>query len=225
MIFTKKAGYVVFLVVCMTGCSSFIPIGVRSDSDVKTQLNDQQRIAAYFNRINPKENEVATTTKKIALVATSKKTTLDAVLEKDVPANFQVLPDIEIDPKTIIQFEEGGAWVNALSKSLFDVGIDMSISVHRQILTLTPIKTKLVDVIEKYVPEDYQVFSDAAVNLDSRIRYNGSLYWLDALATGAEKEKIEVSANVSKKTLHLKAAGREKMTNSVANSGLNIDIK
>ena len=204
----------ILLAVGATGCSVF-DTSTRNftDADVKTQLNDAQRIASYFNKINPPSTTMDKSGKIVIVpVSAPVRTVLGAALGKYVPRDFQIVPDGDVELGTEITYDTSQAWMEALSKAMANVGVDVTVSLHTKTLYLNAIRTPLSAVIEKNVPDGYKVYTDADVNIDTPVRYNMSRYWLDALTKGASDAGIEVTANMTRKIVVLKVGNTPRPT-------------
>lgn len=197
----------ILLALGTTGCSVFASsVSHHTDADVKTQLNDAQRIASYFNKINP-ATPMDKTGKIVVVPVAPVRTALGPALGKYVPRDFRIVPDGDVELGTQITYDPSQPWMDALSKSMAAVGVDVVVSLHTKTLFLNSIRTPLASVIEKNVPDGYKVYTDADVNVDTPVRYDGSRHWLDALTKGAGDAGIDVSANLTKKIVVLKVGG------------------
>lgn len=199
----------ILLAVGTTGCSAFSTSqnAAHTDGDVRTQLNDAQRIASYFNKINPTTPMDRSGKIVVVPVSAPVSITLGPALGKYVPRDFRIVPDGDIELGTPITYDTSQPWMEALSKSMATVGVDMVVSLHTKTLFLNSIRTPLSAVIEKNVPDGYKVYTDADVNVETPVRYDASRYWLDALTKGAGDAGIDVSANMAKKIVVLKVGG------------------
>lgn len=75
--------------------------------------------------------------------------------------------------------------------------------------------TALSAVIEKRVPNDYQVFTDASVDVETPIQFDTKTYWLDGLTKGAAAAGIEVTINMTKKVIRLTRASPSPQTKPI----------
>ena len=66
--------------------------------------------------------------------------------------------------------------------------------------------TALSSIIEKSVPNEYQVFTDANVDIETPIQFDTKTHWLDGLTKGAAAAGIEVTINMTKKVIRLSPA-------------------
>lgn len=207
MIATQRPNLCILLaVLTLTGCASIN--NHQSDEEVRTQLNDAARIASYFDRINPPAAKTVRSerSEKLIVVQSPVRTNLEYVLNNYVPKDFMIVPDRDVELKTELIYDPSQPWMDALSKSMASVGVEMTVSPQQKKLYLNSIRTALSDVIEKHVPDGFRVYSDADVDVSAPIRYDGSRYWLEALTKGAAAAGVDVTANMSRKIVLLKTS-------------------
>lgn len=130
--------------------------------------------------------------------------TLQQALIKYVPKEYKVIVAFDVDQKMPIAYDTSLPWIESLDKSLSEIGFRMDANTSKKVVFIKTFKTTLAEIIDKHVPADYKVFTDAEIDLDTLIRYDASQYWIDALSKGAVDSGIDVTVNMIQKFAFLK---------------------
>jgi hypothetical protein len=206
---SKAALFGVVIVMC--GCTatpvlSGVPAqpGADTTQDQRAQIRDAQKVISYFNKINPalvRQDKGAAD--KVPRLAPIRLTIKDA-LAKFVPAEYQVTLTKDVNSQTVIVYDPSLPWIEALGKGLAGASLEMNANLYKRAMLVKHFETSLADVIEKHVPGEYKVFTDAEISVDSMIRYDERQHWADALSESGQQSGLDITANLTRKLIVIK---------------------
>jgi hypothetical protein len=175
-----------------------------SDADQRAQIKDAQKVISYFSKINPPlirvDKGTSSTSPKVAPARLSVK---DAIA-RYVPRDYKVVTNPEVDTQTMIVYDPSLPWIEALGKALAAVSLEMDANLYKKAMRIKAFETSIAEIIEKHVPNEYKVFTDAEVNLESMVRYDESQHWADALGKGGTDSGLDITANLTRKLIVIK---------------------
>ena len=172
---------------------------VATANDVQ-RSNDAQRINQYFSRVNPTQTKIVDSGKSAPLV----KISIAQAIDKYVPSDFQIFVEPDVNMKAMITYNPNQPWADSFGKSLSDISVELSANLYKRTMTLRAFQTTLADVIESHIPGSYRVFTDPEIDVTKPIRFDTSIYWIEALSKAGADAGIDVTANLSKKIIFLK---------------------
>lgn len=205
----KKILPVVFSVVSLNGCAAAWGGSVSNDAPreiSRTQLYDAQKIVNYFNRLNPRPRYGAAEAPQPMMKAAPapEKITIEQAVAKYVPKDYRVSAEADVNMKTSIVFDGSRPWMEALGKSLADADFELAMNLAKQTVNIKPQRFTLSEILEKYVPNEYKVFTDSNVDLDAFIKYDKSSSWIEALSKPLKESGVEMTVNLDKKVVYLR---------------------
>ena len=188
-------------VVIFSGCSSFQApklATVNPSSDYQ-KINDSQKLNEYLAKQN-QEPQQQLRTAEIQPI----RITIAEAIDKYVPRDFQMFVDPDVNVKTVITFNPAQPWADAFGKSLFDVNVEASANLYKRTMALHAFKASIGEIIDRYVPNSYRVYTDPEISLSTQLKWEATSYWIDALSKAGSEAGIDVSANLTSKTIFLK---------------------
>jgi hypothetical protein len=180
---------------------------INAEADQRARESDGQRVTAYFNKLNPaqaKMTRVERGVDKPPVVSRPVQISIQDALAKYVPKEYKVTTAPDVDVKTIIVYDSSTPWIEALGKSFSSVGIEMDANMYKKLMFIRAFQTTLLEIVDKYIPADYEVFIDSAIDADTQLPYDTSQHWMEALSKGAAHAGIDVTANITKKIVLIK---------------------
>lgn len=197
----KPIALVFAVIIFLSGCSSAPKEPIRPNGEVRVPVNSASAIAesmgGYYRKL--RLVKLKSEPKKVTTRLTIKK-----VLDQYVPAEFTAYPDGAIDLSTVVEYETGRPWPEALGDALSEVDIDMTADLSKRVMTLKPAKLTVARILEKYVPAEFTVFADEAVNMNATTAFDRSQSWTEALGKALLAAGINSTVNLSKKLIVLK---------------------
>lgn len=173
------------------------------DPDLRAQTRDAQRVISYFNKINPplvRVDKNAASGVKLPPVQLS----VAEAIARYVPKDYKITLNPEVNGKTVITYDPSLPWIEALGKALAAASLEMDANLYKKAMLVKAFETSLAEIIEKHVPTDYKVFTDAEVNVDSLLRYDERDHWADALGKSGIDSGLDITANLTRKLIVIK---------------------
>jgi hypothetical protein len=207
----KKIICLVVVVAALCGCATGGEREMQSTDALdgvprSQQLYDAQKIVNYFNKLNPQQSKAApligSAPAKIAPVI--EKITLEQAIAKHTPSDYLRYTDADVNVKTLVTYDGSRPWIEALGKALRDANIEMTVNLSKQIIHVKVLRTTLSEVLERYVPVEYRVYTDSNVVLDAYIKYDTARTWVEALGKPLAESGIELLGNLEKKIIFLR---------------------
>lgn len=176
-----------------------------NSADARAQVRDAQRVISYFNKLNPPLVRVDKNTApgggaKLPPV----QLTLAEAIARYVPRDYKVTLNPEVNGKTVLTYDPSLPWMEALGKSMAAVSLEMDANLYKKAMLVKAFETSLQEIIEKHVPRDFKVFTDAEVNVDSMLRYDERDHWADALGKSGQESGLDITANLTRKLIVIK---------------------
>lgn len=176
--------------------------GVSSSQEQFAQARDAQRALSYLNKLNP----VPRAEKNSASVAKLPpvRLTVQAAISRFVPKEYKVAVSPEVNQQTLVTCDPSAPWMESLGKCLASVSLEMNANLYKRSMIVKAFESSLAEVIEKHVPSEYKVFTDAEVNVDSLLRYDERQHWADALGQTGSDSGLDINANLTRKVIVIK---------------------
>lgn len=175
-----------------------------SNADTRAQVRDAQRVISYFNKLNPPLVRVDKNTAPAGAKLPPVQLTLAEAIARYVPKDYKITLNPEVDGKTVLTYDPSLPWMEALGKSMAAVSLEMDANLYKKAMLVKAFETSLAEIIEKHVPRDYKVFTDAEVNVDSMLRYDEREHWADALGKSGVESGLDITANLTRKLIVIK---------------------
>jgi hypothetical protein len=170
----------------------------------RAQVRDAQKVISYFNKLNPplvrQDKGGQGQAPKLAPI----QLTIKDALAKFVPAEYQVTLTKDVNTQTVIVYDPSLPWIEAMGKGLAGASLEMNANLYKRAMLVKHFETSLADVIDKHVPGDYKVFTDAEISIDSMVRYDERQHWADALSESGAQSGLDITANLTRKLIVIK---------------------
>lgn len=196
------------LALALSGCATTPSEPVLPDGRAKVTVNSQSSIAQVMSDFYRGQAD-----KKAKLEApkTFSTLTVGQIVERYVPADFRVYAGEDVDLDTAIEYEASRPWTEALGKPLSDAGIEMTANLSAKTMYLRVGTTTIEQVLNKRVPEDYTVYANEAIRLDTPIKLDRSKPWIEALGTALAAVGVSMTTNVDKRLIVLKPKAKSRL--------------
>jgi hypothetical protein len=126
-----------------------------------------------------------------------------------VPHTYFVDIDEEINVDSMIQIHTTQNWLEALGQGVAEADIELITNLNKKSLFLRLKKRTLAEVIDRLLPEDFTVFTDADVNLQTLIHFDTRENWVQAFNHATRDTDIDFSVNFSSKVISLSPLSRQ----------------
>ncbi len=141
---------------------------------------------------------------KLQIPKVTEKMSVAKALEQYVPADFKVFSAEGVDLQTVIDYEVGKPWPEALGEVLTEIDVDMTANLDQRTMTLKRARLTVAEVVQKYVPGDFSVYADDAVDMNSRVTFDRSSGWAEALGRAMRQAGVSSTINLRNKLVVLK---------------------
>lgn len=175
-----------------------------SGADLRAQTRDAQRVISYFNKLNPPLVRVDKNAAPGGLKLPPVQLTISEAIARYVPKDYKVTLNPEVNGKTVLTYDPSLPWMEAMGKAMAAVSLEMDANLYKKAMLVKAFETSLAEIIEKHVPTDYKVFTDAEVNVDSMLRYDERDHWADALGKSGIDSGLDITANLTRKLIVIK---------------------
>lgn len=177
---------------------------MQDPADARAQTRDAQRVISYFNKLNPPLVRVDKHAAPGGLKLPAIQLSISEAVARYVPKDYRVTLNPEVNGKTVITYDPNLPWMEAIGKGLAAVSLEMNANLYKKAMLVKHFETSLAEIIEKHVPTDYKVFTDAEVNVDSMLRYDERDHWADALGKSGTDSGLDITANLTRKLIVIK---------------------
>ncbi len=175
-----------------------------SSTDARAQIRDAQRVISYFNKLNPPLVRVDKNAPPGGVKLPPVQLTVAEAIARYVPREYKVKLNPEVNGKTVLTYDPSLPWMEAMGKAMAAVSLEMDANLYKKAMLVKAFETSLAEIIEKHVPTDYKVFTDAEVNVDSMLRYDEREHWADALGKSGIDSGLDITANLTRKLIVIK---------------------
>lgn len=204
----KKPLAILMCVAGLSGCATVaIPASAQvaeQNPDSSVQVRDAQRVISYFNKLNPQMVRVDKNTSPAGPRLAPVQLTVAEAITRYTPKDYKVTLSPEVDGKTVITYDPSLPAIEALGKALAGVSLELDANMYRKAVRVKAFETTLAEILEKHVPSDYKVFTDAEVDVDSMLRYDEREHWADALGKSGTDRGLDITANLTRKLIVIK---------------------
>jgi hypothetical protein len=188
------------VLIALSGCATTPSEPVLPDGRAKVTVNSSTAIAQvmsdYFRGLADKKAKVEQ--------KTFSRLTVGQIVDRYIPADFRVYASDDVDLEVVVDYEATRPWTEALGKPLLDAGIEMSANLNTKTMFLRVGATTIEQILNKRVPEDYTVYANESIRLDTPIKLDRSKPWAEALGTALAAVNVSMTLNVDKKMIVLK---------------------
>ncbi len=132
--------------------------------------------------------------------------TLKQAIDDLVPSTYSLDIAEDLSLNTFIHIDTSKNWLEALGQGLSEANIEFVANLYSKSATIKWNKIALAQVIKTYLPEDFTVFSDAGIDLQSLVRFDTRQYWAEALSLGTRDNGIALTINYENKIISLRPA-------------------
>ena len=172
-----------------------------SSVDARAHVRDAQRVISYFNKLNPPLVRVDKNASPGGVKLPPVQLTVAEAIARYVPREYKVTLNPEVNAKTVLTYDPSLPWIEAMGKAMAAVSLEMDANLYKKAMLVKAFETSLAEIIEKHVPTDYKVFTDAEVNVDSMLRYDEREHWADALGKSGIDSGLDITANLTRKLI------------------------
>lgn len=200
--------------ICITGCQSFHspreswaevnPLQTTAETDTQTGLHSA---SAVSKKLPATDSHNALAAKKVQRQRATY-WSIRQVVTEFIPASYRVDTGDGIDLDAVIQIEPSENWLEALGAGMSLANIELITNITRKTLFLRRKKIALAEVIEKLLPDDFTVFSDADINLQTLIHFDRRENWVQAFNHGTAESDIDLTIDFTNKIIALKPKNR-----------------
>lgn len=141
---------------------------------------------------------------KLQAPKVTEKMSVARALEQYAPADFKVYAAEGVDLQTVIDYEAGKPWTEALGEVLTEIDVDMTANLDQRTMTLKRARLTVVEVVHKYVPADFSVYADDAVDMNARVTFDRATGWAEALGKAMRQVGVSSAINLRNKLVVLK---------------------
>lgn len=191
----------------MSGCGPLPVLAATQEeysADTRAQVRDAQRAISYFNKLNPPLIRVDKNTPIAGTKLPVVQLTVAEAIARYVPKEYKVTLHPEVNGKTVLTYDPSLPWMEAMGKAMAAASLEMDANLYKKAMLVKAFETSLTDIIEKHVPTDYKVYTDADVNVDSMLRYDEREHWADALGKSGTESGLDITANLTRKLIVIK---------------------
>ena len=125
-------------------------------------------------------------------------------VEQFVPGSYRVDIEEGIDLNAVIQMDPSENWLEALGTGMSSANIELFTNISKKTLFLRKKKIVLAEVIEKFLPNDFTVFSHADINLQTLIHFDTRDHWVQAFNKATAGTDIDLTVDFANKVISLK---------------------
>jgi len=194
-----------FTIMLLAGCSTTSqPELTKPKGANRVKINDDRAIVAVMGNGLKQGNTDVSIASSSSQSPQRSLVELSKLLKQYVPIDYQLQIDPLINQEASIAFTTGTQWVDVLGEPLSTAGIEVEVNFFKKTITMRAVRTPLADVIRLHLPDTLYVFTDPSISDDTPLVYDKSLHWVDALSKAAANAGIEVTTNLTKKSIYLK---------------------
>lgn len=177
---------------------------VDNDAEQRAQIKDAQKIISYFNKINPPLVRADKHPNATPKQSTPVRLPIKDAIARFVPKDYKITTTPEVNTSMVITYDPSLPWMEALGKGLAALSLEMNANMYKKAMLVKPFETSLAEVIDKHVPSEYRVFTDAEVDVDTLVRFDESSHWIDALSKSGIEYGLDITANITRKLIVIK---------------------
>jgi hypothetical protein len=137
--------------------------------------------------------------------AATLKLNLKQAIGQVVPSEYEISVDPDVNLNSPVAIDITKSWLDTLGQALSEANIELIVNLHKKTLAIKRTKITLEQAIEKLLPADFTVFSDANVNLQTSVYFDTRQYWIEAFSYAMADVGIDLTVNLKRKIISLRS--------------------